>query len=152
MARVAARRRRSMSANTLLSHLNGVKRAGPGRWIARCPAHEDKSPSLSVRETEEGRVLVRCFAGCEFEEIVATAGVEVSEMFPPNPPRPEGYRPERRPFLPADVFEIARFEVSVVYLIGCDLHKHKAMSEQDYERLLTACSRLERIAEVVYAR
>lgn len=40
-----------------------------GRWhgrsgMARCPAHDDRSPSLSISETRDGRILVKCFAGC----------------------------------------------------------------------------------------
>ena len=41
-----------MGVTNLLSTLNKVKQTGPGRWIACCPAHVDKHPSLSVRETE----------------------------------------------------------------------------------------------------
>jgi hypothetical protein len=41
-----------------------AKRAGPGKWLAHCPAHSDSSPSLSIREGMDGRVLLHCFAGC----------------------------------------------------------------------------------------
>lgn len=47
------------AAKVLLSRLDGVKEAGPGKWIARCCAHEDRKPSLSIREVED-RVLVHC--------------------------------------------------------------------------------------------
>lgn len=141
-----------MSAEALLAHLDSVKRTGAERWIAKCPAHDDRTPSLSVRELEDGRVLVKCFAGCGFDEIVSKAGVDTNELFPPRPPRAEGYRPERRPFLPSDVFDIARHEVTIVFLIGCDLHKNKAVSEQDYQRLMVATGRLENIAGGVYGR
>jgi hypothetical protein len=40
----------------LLDRLQGVKRTGPSRWIARCPAHEDRRPSLAVRELDDGRL------------------------------------------------------------------------------------------------
>ena len=141
-----------MNADVLLSRLSGVKRTGPDRWSAKCPAHQDKTPSLSIRETDHQRVLIHCFAGCSVEEVLGAVGLTFDDLFPPRPPRAEGYRPERRPFLPSDVFEIARSEVGVVFLIGCDMSKHKAISDQDYERLLIACSRLERIAEVAYGR
>jgi hypothetical protein len=49
-----------MGSVALLDHLERVKQTGPGRWIARCPAHEDRSPSLSVRELEDGRLLRLC--------------------------------------------------------------------------------------------
>ena len=58
-----------MSAEILLSKLDKVKRTGAGRWLACCPAHADKGPSLSLRETDDGRVLVYCFAGCSAVDI-----------------------------------------------------------------------------------
>ncbi len=47
-----------MSADRLLSALDGVKRIGVDRWLTRCPAHDDRRPSLSVRELDDGRLLV----------------------------------------------------------------------------------------------
>lgn len=142
-----------MSAAALLDHLKGVRRCGPNRWVASCPAHEDKTPSLSIRELDDGRLLVHCFGkDCSFEDIVAGAGVDVAEMFPPAPPRAEGYRRDRRPFLPADVFQIAKHEIAVASLIACDMHARKAVSDADYERLLIAAGRLERIADTAYGR
>lgn len=55
--------------------------AGPGKWTAQCPAHQDDKPSLSISEGKDGRVLVHCFAGCAPEDVVETAGVDWSEMF-----------------------------------------------------------------------
>ena len=48
-----------MTVDTLLSRLDMVKSAGNDRWYARCPAHQDKSPSLSIRDTEIGRASCR---------------------------------------------------------------------------------------------
>jgi hypothetical protein len=76
----------------LLNRLDGVRRSGAA-WIARCPAHEDRSPSLSVAEGNDGRVLVKCHAGCPVEAIVAAVGLELSDLFdaekggPSRPPR-----------------------------------------------------------------
>ena len=42
-----------------------------GYGMAHCPAHEDRSRSLSYRWTEGGRLLLHCFAGCTWEEITA---------------------------------------------------------------------------------
>lgn len=61
-------------------------------WAARCPAHEDRSPSLSISETETGSVLVYCFAGCLTVDIINTLGLNFVDLFPPDPtktPRPE---------------------------------------------------------------
>jgi hypothetical protein len=54
----------------VLAQLEGVRRVGAG-WVARCPAHPDQTPSLSIGLGEAGRVLLHCFAGCPFTQIVA---------------------------------------------------------------------------------
>jgi putative DNA primase/helicase len=48
----------------------GGRKAGSG-WMARCPAHEDREPSLSIAEAGNGKVLVRCHAGCEQQHVIA---------------------------------------------------------------------------------
>lgn len=44
----------------ILPRLEKVKRAGPDKWLAKCPAHDDKRPSLSIREAEDHKVLLKC--------------------------------------------------------------------------------------------
>ena len=58
-----------MRAENIARALGGRK-AGGG-WSARCPAHDDRTPSLSLRETGDGKVLVRCHAGCDQDEVIA---------------------------------------------------------------------------------
>lgn len=55
---------------SVLARLAGVRRAGAG-WTARCPAHEDHDPSLSVGTGQDGRLLLHCFGGCSFRAILA---------------------------------------------------------------------------------
>jgi putative DNA primase/helicase len=57
-----------MSAEHLARAL-GARRTGAG-WIARCPAHDDREPSLSIRNSATGKVLVHCFAGCEPQRVI----------------------------------------------------------------------------------
>ena len=57
------------SAETIAKALGGRK-AGGG-WTARCPAHDDRTPSLSIRDADDGKVLVRCHAGCDQERVIA---------------------------------------------------------------------------------
>lgn len=71
--------------DTLLPRLDRVRERGPGRWTARCPAHDDRTPSLSIRETEDSRVLIHCWTGCEAAAIVAAIGLELADLFPPRP-------------------------------------------------------------------
>ena len=58
-----------MTAETIAKALGGRK-AGGG-WTARCPAHDDRTPSLSICEADDGKVLVRCHAGCDQERVIA---------------------------------------------------------------------------------
>lgn len=51
-------------------------------WSARCPSHDDRRPSLSIRETSDGTVLVRCFTGCAADAICRAAGLELRDLFP----------------------------------------------------------------------
>lgn len=66
----------------VLERLDGVRRNGEG-YTARCPAHEDDNPSLSVREGDDGRVLLKCFAGCGTEEVIGAVGMSMAELFEP---------------------------------------------------------------------
>ena len=131
-----------MSAETLLSKLDKVKPTGPNRWHARCPAHDDKSPSLSLRETDDGRILVHCFAGCSVHEIVQAAGIELSDLFPP---RNDGQhaRPERRPFPATDALRAIGFEALVVCAAAAALATGEPLSAVDRERLLKAGERIQ---------
>jgi putative DNA primase/helicase len=58
-----------MTADTVAKALDGRK-AGSA-WMARCPAHEDREPSLSIRDAGGGKVLVRCHAGCDQQRVIA---------------------------------------------------------------------------------
>jgi DNA primase len=56
----------------ILARLDGVRASGQG-FLARCPAHDDHHPSLSIREGRNGRVLLHCWAGCETAEVIAVS-------------------------------------------------------------------------------
>jgi hypothetical protein len=68
-----------MSLKAVLSRLQGVRDNRSG-WQARCPAHEDHNPSLSIRE-ENGKILLHCFGGCSIEAVCAALKVKVGELF-----------------------------------------------------------------------
>jgi putative DNA primase/helicase len=78
----------------ILARLQGVRKSGRG-WTARCPAHEDRYQSLSLRITESGRLLAHCFAGCTFPEILEALDLK-GERFTPSPRTiEEGPTPEQ---------------------------------------------------------
>ena len=63
---------------SILDRLKGVQRVGSG-FKALCPAHDDNSPSLSIRE-KNGRILLKCFVGCKREDVCRAAGIEMREL------------------------------------------------------------------------
>jgi hypothetical protein len=69
----------TMTLDDLLAQLDHVKPRG-SRFSAKCPAHADKNPSLSIREGERG-ILVRCFANCSLKEICAALSIKPRELF-----------------------------------------------------------------------
>ena len=71
-----------MTAETLLNELHKVRKTGVSKWMACCPAHDDKSPSLSISEGSDGHILIHCFAGCETSEILNSVGLSMTDLFP----------------------------------------------------------------------
>jgi hypothetical protein len=65
----------------VLARLKGVRTSLHG-WVACCPAHSDREPSLSIGLGDEGQVLLNCFAGCSLEQIVEAMGITIAELFP----------------------------------------------------------------------
>ena len=134
-----------MTATTLLSRLDGVRRTSAGRWIARCPAHDDRRASLCITELDDGRVLAHCFAGCAIERVLSAVGLSFSDLFPP---RGLGHRSGlRRPFPAADVLQAVAYEALVVYLCAHSLDEGKVLSREERKRLHVAVSRLQHAVE-----
>lgn len=125
--------------NSIIDHLEGVRQTGPGRYLAKCPAHEDRTASLSIRELDDGRTLCHCFAGCSVHEVVESVGLTISDLYPP---RPAGHRhaPERRPFPAADCLRAVAFEALVVSATAVAI---LAGEPFDRERLILATSRIQ---------
>ena len=68
-----------MTAATILDRLDGVRPTGDGRWIARCPAHDDRSPSLSIREAERRLNIGQRRVQRAFDALLARGWIAVHE-------------------------------------------------------------------------
>jgi predicted P-loop ATPase len=77
----------------LLRRLEGVKRSGD-QWVAKCPAHEDRAPSLTLKRGDKGGVLLYCHAGCQPEAVCAKLGLTLADLSPPKAPKPLPLRRE----------------------------------------------------------
>ncbi|QHI70135.1 DUF5906 domain-containing protein [Tichowtungia aerotolerans] len=70
-----------MNTSDFLSCLKNVSKCSGG-WKACCPAHEDHSPSLSITEGDDGRILIKCHAGCATEQVLAAMNLTMADLFP----------------------------------------------------------------------
>ena len=135
-----------MSADKLLSRLQRVRRTGPGKWVASCPTREDRSPSLAIREMDDGRVLLHDFGGDSVEAILGAVGLSFTDLYPTQPGT--FARPSKRPFNASDVLSMVAFESTVAVLVISDVVKREGATEDDLGRLLVAAQRLGNAAEV----
>lgn len=141
------------AAERILARLDKVRRCERGRyghsWMACCPAHEDKSPSLRVTEADDGRVLIFCNAGCSASNVLASIGLGLSDLYPERladhlPPK------QRKQFLDArQILKTLKFEVLLVALAAEDLHKGVKVNDADRERLWEAVLRIRNAVESV---
>ena len=137
-----------MSTDKVLSHLTRVKRTAPGKWSACCPAHEDRSPSLAVRELDDGRVLVHCFGGCSVESVLGAIGLDMTDLFPERVAAPgAGTAPQRLRLPASQAIEILERETMIVAVVGGDMVRKKDITETDHRRLIQAVSRVQFIAQ-----
>lgn len=127
-------------ADRLLSRLDGVRKTGDGRYIARCPAHHDLGPSLSLRELPDGRLLLHCFAGCPVSDVLGAVGLDFHHLFPDAPLAHLAPR-ERQPFAPLDVLKALAHEALVLQLIAEDM-RNGPLTDEGNHRLDTAISRI----------
>jgi hypothetical protein len=136
-----------MKADAFLSRCEKVRATGNGTWIACCPGHDDKSPSMTVRELDDGRVLIHCFAGCDVEQILGAVGLDFDALFP-DKPRQDHVPGLRRPFPAADVLEAVANEAFYVAYMAAALSQcpaghelgetDRALLWQSYERIMEA--------------
>lgn len=133
----------TLPADNLLSRLDGLKDRGNGTYLARCPAHDDRNPSLSVKETQDGTLLVKCWSGCSALSIVNAVGLELKDLFPHKDiPHHKGKKPR---WNPRDLLAVLNREITIAVIAAGDLARGEELSEHDRERLYKAYQRLSNI-------
>lgn len=135
-----------MDVTDLLSRLSKVKQTAPDKWIACCPAHEDRTPSLTIRLLGDGRLLVHDFGGCEAGDVMAALGLGLSDLF--EKPLFHRARPVSHPFTAADALRALRREAAVVAISVADFAEGQPV---DQARLQLAADRIADAAEYVHA-
>jgi len=126
-----------MRLSDILDRLTKV-RGKNGRYTASCPAHEDKSPSLALRELDDGRILLHCFGGCSTDAVLGAIGLDMTDLFPDK----VDSVPVRNPFSAADLLRIIHMETLIVNICAEDMSRGKALTSEDRERLKLATERI----------
>jgi hypothetical protein len=129
-----------MSADKLLARLDKVKQNGSDRWIACCPAHDDRSPSLTIKQTDDGTVLVKCWSGCGAAEIVQAVGLSLMDLFPDGPNFRTPMRPGER-WVPRDVIAALAHELVLGMIYNSAMAAGKQLAPEDADRLTLGASR-----------
>jgi len=126
--------------SALLDRLEGVRETGPSRWIAKCPSHDDSSPSLAIRELDDGRILLRDFGFCHVSDVLAALGMEMTDLFPE---RLGHHLPPTHSRIPArELLALIDHETLTVGLIVGDFMDTGSLDEPSWQRLSTAVSRI----------
>jgi hypothetical protein len=149
--------------DVVLDRLDRVKPTGPGTWAASCPTpahkHGDRSRGLSVREGDDGRVLIHCFGGCNVADVVGAIGIEMVDLFPvqaidyPAFSPKKGFfsqpRPKRIPR--RDLLEGIERNLRVCSLAFADLSNGKPFSVDDAAAISRCAGHLaDEVAEVLH--
>lgn len=100
-----------------------ARETGPGKWIVRCPAHDDGNPSLHLAVNQEGKAGVKCYAGCSGEAVLAAIGLKLRDLYqhPGSSPSTKPKRAARRKRISlADLVEAKRLPRE--FLLDVGLH------------------------------
>ena len=124
-----------MNLSEILSRLGGVRPSGQG-YTALCPAHDDREPSLSVSEGDDGRILLKCFAGCTVEQIVAALGLTMADLFADGHHRTNGSPPRTvpPPVLPITKEVVERLYSHMTGKARVYLHHERMLSDAVIDR------------------
>lgn len=126
----------------LLSRLEKVERLSQGnhqaRYRACCPAHDDKSPSLSVTLANSDSILLKCWAGCSAEEIINAVGMEMTDLFPEKIHHMPGVK---RPFTADQAAKTLAMDAMVVAMAAVKLRRKESLTQRDIDDLLAIQTR-----------
>jgi hypothetical protein len=144
---------RELAADHLLARLDRVRANGDGRWMAKCPAHDDGRASLSIRDAD-GRVLIHCFAGCEPGAVLAAVGLSLRDLFdkPLANAGPLNSSPRSLWHAQRAAFDALRGEVTFLAIVANDISRGESISPIDASRAAAAAGRISEACRVLYGK
>jgi hypothetical protein len=133
----------------VLDRVENPKQSGAGRWMCKCPAHEDRGPSLSIREKDNGVILIHCFAGCGAGEVLAAIGLRMSDLF--DRPIEHHLPPIKGGFSARELVELTGHEATVAAMLAMDAQT-RPLTPDEHARLLKAAARLGKAQAMIHGR
>ena len=139
-----------MTARTdvLLARLQRVRKTGPSSWRADCPnGHQRARGSLAITESDDGRILVTCFACHDTPAVLSAVGLELGDLYPERirDLTPEGRRRAREAFKQSAwtaALRVLEREATVCIVAAGMLRAHLTLTCDDDARLATAMDRI----------
>jgi len=119
----------------ILAALDRVRSTGTDKWVALCPCHDEKTPSLNISIASNGNVMIYCFGcGANGLEVYRTLGLNLDELF--------GGKKLESNYIPQEIRTSHDLETVVTILHQCDLDNKKPISLIDRRRNRLAIARL----------
>ncbi len=135
------------NVEALLHRLDKVRTSGNGKWMACCPAHQDRNPSLGIKLLDDGKILINCLSGCSPGDVMAAIGLSLKDLFPDGP---ISHHSNGMPAWKIKKYQEAlEHEQRVWGLSRADIAKGKLLSPEDMKRAKKAASRIFQITEVL---
>ena len=132
-----------MNIDTVLSRLDKVKKTSKdNEYSALCSAHDDKSPSLSIKELPDGRILINCFAGCESKQVLDSIGLSFEDLYPESK---GSFKSEKRPFSSSHGLKMIGYESIIILACAGFLREGKELSEANFARMVEAVTRIQNV-------
>ena len=135
-----------MNFEDFLSRFDRVRMIGTDRATALCPGHPDKTPSVSIRVTEDGKILIHDFGGCPVTRILDAIGLTLADLFPERPAHSKSTKPGHWHAM-REALKALSAEVMIVVLAADVLSKNEKLTDVDRERLLLAATRIRSAGE-----
>jgi hypothetical protein len=140
----------------ILPRLSKIKPTKPSHWLACCPSHQDKNASLAITELNDGRVLLKCWAGCTAKEITNAVGLTMRCLYPQEPdPNTTTSTANKTPAV--NVWEKRKLlsqlnkEQLIVAIYESAIRKGESISEENENRALLAAITSRRINKLLNA-
>lgn len=128
------------SAAKILDRLRRVKQLRDDSWAAACPVCDSqKGRPISIRATDDSRVLIHAFCGCETEAVLSAVGLVFSDLF--DRPIAHPVTPIRGGFSARELLELASHELTVGAILLSDAET-RPLSPDDFARLALAAARV----------